>query len=194
MKYSYVALSFCFIPLLANAQDSIRQEGDKSISFSFDGFAVESYKLGIGGKYWARNNIAYTGSINFGKSKVEDSTNNSGTITSERNESDYYAISLGVERHINNSTKVSPYIGGEVQYSETKLTPFQALDTKQKTYGVNALLGVEYYFNQEISLGAEYSFGYSKSKYEATSTSYRQEATTKNLSFGSSKLILSFYF
>ena len=115
MKSSCIALCLFISPVLCNASEVVRSAGDKAISFSFNGFEVNEYKYGIGGKYWKSNNIAYTGSLDVEKNKNENSFNS-------KSENYYYGVSLGIEKHFNsnNSLKASPYFGGEAFYSESE--------------------------------------------------------------------------
>ena len=189
MKSSCIALCLFISPILCNASEVVRSAGDKAISFSFDGFEVNEYKYGIGGKYWTSNSIAFTGSLDVERNRNEDSFDN-------KSENDSYGVSLGIEKHFNsnNSLKASPYFGGETFYSEREDEYNSSYSENYKSYGVSAIIGIEYNFNQEVSLSAEYSLRYRILKSETTSLMSNQDSESKGFSVGSGSLILSVYF
>ncbi|MBL1278101.1 MAG: outer membrane beta-barrel protein [Ectothiorhodospiraceae bacterium] len=190
------ALCLCLLPVLCFSTEYSRKEGDKSINFSFNGLEASDYKYGIGGKYWKNNNIALTGSIDFGDSDLEVFIDNGGAVTSSNAESDFYEVSFGVERHIDSVSKVSPYMGFEVFYSKVNSISENVTkrESESSAYGISALVGVEYYVNQDISLSAEYLFSYSKSVLKSTSSGSRTKNNISDFSAGAGALVLSVYF
>jgi outer membrane autotransporter protein len=121
----------------------------------------------------------------------------------------FYGLSLGLEKHFKSSNNLSPYVGVEAQYSKqydaSKLvqsngvsTTITSTDRTTTGYGLNAVLGVEYAVIKNISLAADYSYGYSYRKSTNTSSDLsvtpKSETTTKGFSLGSGRLILLIYF
>jgi hypothetical protein len=82
-----------------------------------------------------------------------------------------FSVRPGLEKHFTGTDKLSPYIGGEVlvgfssSTEKDEMPATEAFENKTKngslTFGLNALAGVDYYFAQNIYLGAEFGFGFS---------------------------------
>jgi hypothetical protein len=82
-----------------------------------------------------------------------------------------FSVRPGLEKHFTGTDKLSPYIGGEVlvgfssSTEKDEMYATEAFENKTKngslTFGLNALAGVDYYFAQNIYLGAEFGFGFS---------------------------------
>ena len=94
-----------------------------------------------------------------------------------------FSVRPGLEKHFTGTDKLSPYIGGEVlvgfssSTEKDEMYATEAFENKTKngslTFGLNALAGVDYYFAQNIYLGAEFGFGFSfesmnDTKFEST--------------------------
>ena len=194
MKLICLSLCVFLIPALCNGSDALHREGNKSISFSFDGFKVANYKYGIGGKYWKNDNIAFTGSIDFVTGTYKSSAVASGSsLTTDQN---YHSnqFTIGVERHLGTSSKVSPYVGGEVLYTTSDSTQTSNNESSGESYGVNVIFGVEYSFDQEVSLGAEYYIGYLKSDNSFTTPNTTQSIKSESFQTGAGALVLSVYY
>jgi hypothetical protein len=96
------------------------------------------------------------------------------------------SVRPGLEKHFTGTDKLSPYIGGEVLIgfsSESQIDENydffedeiyeETTKNGSLTFGLNALAGVDYYFAQNIYLGAEFGFGFSfesmnDTKFEST--------------------------
>lgn len=91
------------------------------------------------------------------------------------------SFSLGVEKHLGNTKRLDPYLGGEIVVgavgktkvnADTKITDATGTGTIQRiinqdggvTLGVNLIAGFNYFFSERISIGAEYNLGYMTSK------------------------------
>lgn len=194
MKYILSIVCFWLFITPALSDEISRNSGDKSLNFSFSDFAVEEYKIGIGGKYWTSTEIAFTASINFqnNESKTESS---SGTPANSDTEARYYGLSIGIEKHFTSSTKLSPYIGGEAYYLESDADISNNINASASEWGINALLGAEYAINKSLAFAAEYSLGYSDSEIKSTNNLSQTTTTTdKGFGLGTGKLILLLYF
>ncbi|MFV2058964.1 MAG: outer membrane protein, partial [Thiohalomonadales bacterium] len=166
-KVVAVLIVFLSLPLIANGQELARQKGDKSLNFSFNGFAIENYKYGFGGMYWISEKSAITASLNMGSTTGDNKTSNDVSSNSVSRDDDYYGFTLGIVRHFKGIAVVSPYVGGEVGYNYSKSNGDNvnagggsSTSSKIERYGIDALLGVEYSVTNNLSLAAEYSFGY----------------------------------
>ena len=196
----HLAILFCIFVFSTNtlAGDLDRNEGDKSLNFSFSDFDVENYKYGIGGKYWTSNDTAITASLNLAKSELEvESTTGGGSPTGFDSESTSYGISISLEKHIKSRTSLSPYFGGEIYFSETDSDTGDSSSiatTNSQAWGINALLGAEYAFTDSIALAAEYAWGYHEGEYEYKSNTDISKNSSSGFGFYDTKLILLLYF
>lgn len=88
-----------------------------------------------------------------------------------------FSISLGFEKHLGATRRLDPYVGGELIVAsigktkinaDTKITDVTGGQTIQRiiqqdggtTFGLNAVVGFNYFFAERISLGAEFGMGY----------------------------------
>ena len=189
MKNFLILICLSVLSMPAFSGGITRESGDKSLNFSFSNFSIDDYKYGIGGKYWWSSNIALTGSINGENIKTETTT--SALTTQPDFKTTSYGLSIGIEKHFNSSTKLSPYFGGEVYYLDGETnSPSSNINTSSSKWEINALLGAEYAFNKSIAFAAEYSFGYSSIESKSNTTT----TTSKGFGLGSGKLILLLYF
>jgi hypothetical protein len=194
MKYILPFLCLSLLAVPAAADEFVRSAGDKSLNFSFSDFAVGDYKYGIGGKYWSNNTVAITGSINVHKTKQEMESTSTATSSITSADITSYGFSIGVEKHFHSSTSISPYMGGELYYSDSDANAKGAPDAKATEWGGNILLGAEYSFNDAIALAAEYSFGYRDSDTETTNSTGTNTRNDKGFDVSSGELILLLYF
>jgi len=144
-------------------------QGSKAILFNFAGLsnlALTGYQGGIGGKYFIQNGLAIRGLLLFG---INNSTTNSSPEFTDNKLT--LGIGGGLEYHLPISTNVSPYVGGIVSYENSAETVNPG-GTKRttSTFALGAVGGVEYFFNQNISLSAEYQFGISSATTTTTGT------------------------
>lgn len=194
MKGIVVLVCFSVLTIPAFAEGISRQSGDKSLNFSFNDFAVEDYKYGIGGKYWLSHVTAMNLSINLGKSEQDSESTSGGPPVTSGSDSKSYSFSVGVEKHFSSKTTLSPYYGGEVFYMHTDSDYSDSSESSSKAWGINALLGAEYPINKGVSLAAEYAYGYYKTKTESSTPITNSTTTGSGYREYSSKLILLLYF
>ena len=113
MKVVLCVLGLLALTSPALAEETTRKEGDTSINFSISRSQIAEYKYGVGGKYWTSSEIAYSASFDVSDTTQENNDQAGGTSTSKVDHS-YYALSVAVEKHLQPSFKLSPYIGGEI--------------------------------------------------------------------------------
>lgn len=88
-----------------------------------------------------------------------------------------FSISLGFEKHLGNTRRLDPYVGGELSIgrigatkinTNTDITDATGTRTIQRiiqrdggaNFSLNAIAGFNYFFAERISIGAEFSLGY----------------------------------
>jgi opacity protein-like surface antigen len=198
MKYYLATIVACtFLSTAVSAQEMQRSAGDKSLSFSINELSISSYKTGVGGKYWLYNDIAITGSINYSKTDSDRDVDSGGGYESSDREMETYGVTLGIEKHLASIGSVSPYYGGELRLTDgSSKQKYNNIRNKTttKSYGVGVLLGVEYSLASNITLGAEYSLGFSKGKRNSKSGVNRLKENNESMGVSNSKLFISFYF
>lgn len=169
--------------------------------FGFDAFDLQEYKVGVGGKYWLDSRHAVAISVD-----VDNNKNQTTTAPSGSNEFDLlsYSGSIGLERHFGKGpARISPYIGAEFnvtrQQRSTSQNPSYENKRRYTRYGIYGLLGVEYAFTEQLSVAAEYFFGYAYTEaYNDTVSSgiiiSSSKTTISDLQASSNMLMLMFYF
>ena len=103
-----------------------------------------------------------------------------------------FGIGGGLEYHLPLATNISPYFGGVLSLqSSAETTNPGANKTSTTTFGLGAIGGVEYFFNQNLSLGAEYQFGITSS---SSTTSGSPDHSELQFGFQTAGLTLAAYF
>ncbi|HUI31327.1 MAG TPA: OmpW family outer membrane protein [Candidatus Acidoferrales bacterium] len=174
MRKIFLLLTALTILGVSNAQSqtaNVPSAGNKAILFNFTGLGTISLtnyvaQYGIGMKYFMSDAMALRGMLLFG---YQDQITNG---TPGFKDATLITTNLGLggalEYHLPVSSKVSPYLGVGAFFmtgitTSTPSVPVGATATSNKststTVGAAGLLGVEYFFNQNISLGAEYQLG-----------------------------------
>lgn len=103
---------------------------------------------------------------------TDEETEDNPTLTDKDRTIDF-SINPGYEYHFDGTDKLSPYIGGELAYTQTSekvsdesnnQTQIRTLTTKtsNSTIGLRILAGGDYYFTDKIYLGAELGFGFTR--------------------------------
>jgi len=176
-------------------------QGNKAILFNFTGLstiALTGYQGGIGAKYFLSDEMAVRAMLDFGLNNT--TTKGTAGFKDATNDITAFGIGGGLEYHLPISTSVSPYLGGVVSFitnnqTITPTVPNGVSATQNKitttTFGLGAIAGVEYFFNQNLSLGAEYQFGFSTASSSSTGT---QDQSTLQLGFQTVGLTLGVYF
>ncbi|MCL4540413.1 MAG: porin family protein [Bacteroidetes bacterium] len=155
---------------VADAQTvNVTAQGNKAVLFNFSGLSnlgLGAYQGGVGGKYYISDGMAVRGMLDFAINN--QTTKGAANFTDATDNTLGFGLGAGLEYHLPLASKVSPYFGGLVSFMTTAetftpsvFTGTVATSTKTSTttFGLGALAGVEYFFNQNISLAAEYQFG-----------------------------------
>jgi hypothetical protein len=194
--------------------------GSKALLFEFSGLAdlgAGSYNGGLGGKYFLTDKMAVRGSLQFLSLSQEIPYQGDGGIDGSRDIS-LYGISGAVEVHFDTS-RVNPYFGGGVGFAVSsterktaaaditqQLTIKNDIDGEAGYYGgtsltIFAMLGVEVFIIDRLSLAAEYRLGYSyisqkdQEVTQGTTTVTTRQGSINGLRLESAgALILSVYF
>jgi len=211
-----------FISSLSFAQQNqgYFKAGSKALLFEFSGLAdlgAGSYNGGLGGKYFLTNKMAIRGSLQFMDISQEIPYQGDGGLDGTR-DVNLFGISGALEVHFDTS-RVNPYFGGGVGFaiSSTERKTAAADITQQITVkndvdgelgyfggtqlSIFAMLGVEVFIIDQLSLAAEYRLGYTyisqkdQEVTQGTTTVTTRQGSITGLGLQSSgALILSVYF
>ena len=193
MRKSILLTSLLTLFTVAGAQSqplSVGTQGSKAILFNFAGLSalnLTAYQGGLGGKYFISNGLVVRALLLFG---IDNSTTKSSPQFTDDKLS--FGIGGGLEYHLPLASNVSPYVGGALSFvSSARTTNPGANKTSTTAFGLGALGGVEYFFNQNISLSAEYQFGLTTT---STSTSGAPDYSEFQLGFQTAGLTMGVYF
>lgn len=171
----------------------VAKKGDKAVLFNFVGLSalnLNAYQGGIGGKYFFSNRLAMRGMLLFGLDNTTVAA--SSLVSQSKNDNLSVGISAGLEYHLALASRISPYIGGTVLFENTQTTVSPGIGSETTTtFGAGAIGGIEYFFNQNISLAAEYQFGVSDAINSATGSPNQSEV---KVGFQTTGLTLAAYF
>lgn len=191
MRFVLGVLVLVLLSTAAMGEEVTRKAGDTSLNFSFNGLNIADYKYGIGGKRWLTDELAATASLDIYQSDDKGSTT-SGIPTDINSGMTWYGVSLGMEKHLTSHHNLSPYLGGELAYSNQRSIATLSSFTNEH-YGINAIIGVEYAIIENISLSADYGFGYSFDRRKTNSLGLGIEEKIQRLGGGAGRLMLQFY-
>lgn len=175
------ALIFAASASVAVAQPvEVPDSGDKAVLFSFNGLGtlnLGEYEGGVGVKYFVESDLAVRGMLGFG---VDNETTKGAVGYTDSTENTVsFGVGGAVEYHLPLASHVSPYVGGEILFmtsTETRTpsvftgSPFggpsaPSEKTTSTGFGLGGVAGVEYFFNRNISLAAEYQLGIAFNNY-----------------------------
>jgi hypothetical protein len=161
--------------------------GSKALLFTFSGLAYlgdSAYNGGVGFKYYVLDPLAIRGSLTFGINN-QDLPAPAGGTEGNNNLWDI-GLSAAAEYHLL-KTRVSPYVGGVIGFTATQTenkntaNPQTTVTGGDFSFNLDALGGVEFFIIKELSLSAEYRFGYTLfAPYDTKSTTGNVTQTTKN--------------
>ncbi len=168
--FAVLAIVLCLAIPSANAQPSnAASAGNKALLFNFSGLGtlnLGEYQGGIGGKYFLSNGTAVRGMLLFG---IDNQTNKGAAGFTDATDNKFsFGLGGGLEYHMPLASSVSPYLGGGLFFTTSSETYTPSVfvggtatstKTSQTAFGLGAIGGVEYFFNSNISLSAEYQFG-----------------------------------
>ncbi len=191
------AILFCALTLATAAEASaqtlnVAKQGDKAVLFNFNGLSalnLTAYQGGLGGKYFIEDNLAVRGMLLFGMNN--QTTGGTPEIT---NDNMTFGISAGIEDHLPLTSQISPYVGGVLSFQTTAGTTNSGIGISKTTttvFGLGAVGGIEYFFNQNLSLSAEYQFGFNSTNSTSSGASNQSDFT---LGFQTVGLTLAAYF
>lgn len=181
-----------------SAQESYKpQAGDVSTEFGIKGgiFGNTTVELPNGdaffkARYFKKGDLAYRVSfslMNEKQTQKVDSKANEGTSMelhttgSNSTSSTGFVLGFGVEKHFAGTSKLSPYIGGEVlvRYDSSKATSEKTTvnsgDNKtdfkstfnseskgpgRLSFGLRGVVGADYYFTKNVFIGLEAGLGF----------------------------------
>lgn len=172
-RYAFIFAAALFIVVPSSQAQTLKvaSAGDKALLFNFSGLStlnLGAYQGGIGGKYFLSDGMALRGMLLFGMDN--NTTKGTAGFTDATDNTLSFGIGGGLEYHLPVSSSVSPYLGGVLQFitSSNTVTPSvftggtaTSTKTSQTNFGIGGVAGVEYFFNKNISLSAEYQFGIS---------------------------------
>lgn len=205
-------------------------EGKNALLFNFSGLSflgAGAYNGGIGAKYFLADKFAARALLIFGyASQTTPADPPSGWVGMDgKTSATSFGAGIGIEYHMG-SGRVSPYVGGVLGFSTTSTSykpavigaPGTLTQSERKnslsgesingrtysagtTFSLGAIIGVEFFLYNELSLGAEYLVGFSTTaKKDQVVTSGSTSTTTKGGSssqFGitnDGSITLSIYF
>lgn len=208
MKRGIIVFILCLCHNLAFAQVEPKfKSGSMALLFNFAGLEnlnANSFNGGIGGKYYLSPTMAVRGGIQF-VTASEDIPNNSTNGRDGEVSGTTLGLSGALEIH-GGSGRISPYFGGGAAFSTTS-TEFKSptfTDNATQTVIKNdeageaingsffrgetrfdffALLGVEFFILNEVSLAAEYHLSFSNSS--GKDEEFSQGTTTTKSETGS---------
>ena len=186
-KIALLALGACMFIATADAQK--QTGGEKNLQVLFAPLGGNPISLNYGGisfrKFSADGTSAWRCNLFIGLNSKTDVTagDTNGVDMPELEEVESgmtISIRPGYEKHFAGTEKLSPYWGAEVSFSmttakvETDNAPLNAAGTARDllvttkegdgastTFGLGLVAGFDYYIAKNLSLGAEFGFGFS---------------------------------
>lgn len=174
-KYLLMAVAALLIGSTANAQDVFKQQGgEQNIEFLFA--PLGGSPIGINGiKYrkFTSATTAFRATVFLGFTSETDImlADDADQTELKMNMSEFnISIAPGIERHFPGTDRLSPYYGAEALIGFSNMRQKDEVlvgeDVEENTtkdgsltLGANAICGVDYYFHDNIYIGAELGFG-----------------------------------
>ncbi len=165
----------------ANAQDFKPAGGEKNIEVNFTPMGNAPISINnLRFRYFSSSDMA----IRVGFSVTSSSTTtpdvkNQGTPNEteleDKSSSFGFSLNPGIEMHWEGTDRLSPYYGAELQFStvstsstDQELDGVSATSSYESettggstTFGLNLVLGADWYFSKSIYMGTEVGFGFS---------------------------------
>ena len=166
-----------------------QEEGSQTIEMEFAPLGSEPLKINsFRYRYFKSENIAFRASLFIGGKGTTTLGDTSGGAvqTKSKNSNLDFTFRPGIEKHFDGTDKLSPYIGGELflglettndraesnWMSDPKKIQTVTTKTSKTSFGLNALMGVDYYISDHLYLGAELGFGFLNTGKGNTKVSY----------------------
>jgi len=176
-----VILSIAIAFAAAVSADAQKQTGgEKNLEVQFAPLGGNPVSIsGIRLRIFNSESSAIRIGLNVGGSSskeiTQEQSNDANLIElSTTNKTFNFSIRPGYEKHFAGTDRLSPYIGGELligiarstditetQYGDEELQ-IQTDKSGSTTFGINAVAGTDFYFADNIYLGAEIGFGFSR--------------------------------
>lgn len=161
-----------------NAQDFKPAGGEKNVEVNFTPlggkpFSINNIKL----RYFSTSEMAFRLGISVASSSDKTLTLGAGKDGKgelEAVKSSFgFSLNPGIEMHFEGTDRLSPYYGAEIIFStlSNKETEQKYDKTEDKvyegekttgstTFGINLLLGADWYFTKSLYMGTEIGFGF----------------------------------
>ncbi|MCX6151349.1 MAG: hypothetical protein NTX22_12535 [Ignavibacteriales bacterium] len=191
-----------------NKTEVASMRNKQSLLFSINEFRLESFNGGFGFKFWALDDFALLGKINYSYSKAE--RDKTAKLTGNIDENMSYGASIGIEKHISMAKNISPYIGvsftagfedkNEKVNSANYLGAIYTNEQKtlSKSISVNLSFGVEYFLTESVSLAGQYNFGAvfnsGEEEYKTPYSATKMDVSDFKIGISSGALIVAVYF
>lgn len=183
-----------------------QESGSQTIEMEFAPLGSEPLKINsFRYRYFTSDNIALRASLFVGGkgTTTYGELEEGATQTKSKNSNLDFTFRPGIEKHFDGTDKLSPYVGGELYLglettkdkaesnwsSDPKKIQTETTKTSKSTFGLNALMGVDYYVTDHLYLGAELGFGFlnsGKGKTKITYDNPESEGTSDSETTGNS--------
>lgn len=185
-KFVFVFAGVLAVAISAHAQDSYKPEAmdfslemnytpgflgtENSASFTLPEYGVKG-RLFLSDRFAVKMNLGFTTFSTNDREYVAGQGDNSVTITDDINRGSSFSIMPGVEYHLGNYKRVSPYVGAAIGIAAgstgTKdVTGNVTTTTTRPLFGmaIEAAAGVDVYICHGLYAGVEMGLGYQYSK------------------------------
>ena len=169
MKMKFLLVCFLFVSAAASAQMNNQIEdykpsaGDRSFEVNFAPFSSSPISLSyLKGRLFVEDDFAYRAGLSL------------AYTSQDPNSSFEFALAPGIESHFAGTERLSPYVGAEVilagRFSSSSTeagggtieTSGAWADGSNRgffSFGINGLIGVDYYVTRHLFLGFEAGYG-----------------------------------
>ncbi len=130
------------------------------------------------------DNFALRPILQFGTTKTDNGSEHTESI---------FGLGAAIIKHMNEN-RVAPYYGAGLNYSSAKEK--NAIEQSASTFTIYGLFGVDFYVYKNVTLGAEYDFGYQSTSYKTEYGSVIDDDKSSSSSFGfdAVKVVLTIFF
>lgn len=186
MKKLFLPFALIIVTLGAIAQKPLKN--DKGFSFGLIGLnslkvnTAPSNTSTLILKYYVKDNLAARVGLMYGRNDTTTNSDTTGTgmLTTTEKKHANWAVSLGIQRSLGNIAKLEPYIGADIffggkngsfdstitaksvssgasvgDFNKTVITDMD----KGFNWGINGVLGFNYFFSDHFAFGAEFRYG-----------------------------------
>jgi len=182
MKKLIVFILFSSVIFFAYGQkpDKNSVTSEVQLNFQTGTSAISISSPELKGRYFFNNQFA--GRLTFGiwgtktVSNYFENPDGTGGVGKQEKSSSEFTIGLGVEKHLKGTERLSPYFGAGILYSSGTTDEITRSNTDGTNYapnfiqniipgatnsfGLNVLMGADYYFVNNIYIGIEIAWGY----------------------------------